>query len=168
LQQATGIRAREKIGAFTLTEVMCAIFVFLVGIVGVISLFAAAGVFHKIARDRAMTSLVVQEVVSGIDQRLSEGGLRDDNGELEQVVQEPVPGFERYSYDVVFNEEGATGRSLITARIAVTWREKGKLKEEKFDYVFRSGPGLSRIVGEFKEKKNNSGGGTGALPPDDE
>ena len=46
-------RKKNRMRGFTLMEVIMAVFIFLTGIVGVISLFAAATVLHHSARDKA-------------------------------------------------------------------------------------------------------------------
>jgi hypothetical protein len=139
-------RSRPGADGFTLMEVVTAVFIFLVGIVGVISLFAAAGMLHKSAHSKTMVSLAVQQVITEIDLKLKTGELRGDDGELAPVLEGAVSGQERFTYRVVFEEEELPGRSMILARVQLTWREKGKERGEAFDYVFRPGPDLGDTI----------------------
>ena len=95
----------RKEEGFTLMEVVTAIFIFLVGIVGVISLFATAAVLHKGARDKTMAALAIQQVLTEIDLKLKSGEFRDEKGDLKPVVDGRVYGYERYRYQVKFKEE---------------------------------------------------------------
>ena len=137
---------RPGTGGFTLMEVVTAVFIFLVGIVGVISLFAAAGMLHKSAHSKTMVSLAVHQVITEIDLKLKTGGLREENGELKPVYEGAVPGQDRFTFRVVFEEEDLPGQSMILARVQLTWREKGKERGEAFDYVFRPGPDLGDAI----------------------
>jgi len=147
---------RTKENGFTLMEVITAVFVFLVGIVGVISLFAAAAVFHKGARDKTIVSLAVQQVISDIELDLKLNPLRDSKGDLKRMEDRPVQGFDQFVYDVEFKEHGISGPSLVTAHVKLAWMEKGKKRGEDFDYVFRPGPRVGAVVDEFLKDKNRS------------
>jgi hypothetical protein len=146
---------REK--GFTLTEVVTAIFIFMVGIVGVISLFAAAAVLSKGARDKALSALVIQEVISRIDLDLKRGGYRDANGALTAIEDGTIPGHERYKYRAEFVEDGLSSQSMVVAQIHLTWMEKGKERGESFDYVFRPGPEISDTIELFNSDRYDPG-----------
>lgn len=137
-------RCSEK--GFTLMEVVTAVFIFLLGIVGVISLFAAAAVFHKGASDKTRVSLALQQVISEIDLHLRRGGSRDGNDELMPVSEGRIPGFKDLGYEAYFEETGLPGDSMVLSRIAITWMERGKVKRETFDYVFRPGAVFSESI----------------------
>jgi Tfp pilus assembly protein PilV len=142
---------------FTLLEVVTAVFVFLVGIVGVLSLFASATMLHKGARDKTMAALVIQEILSDIDLRLKSGELRGPQGKLLPVMEEEVRGFERYRYKADFIEEADTGGGLVFARIELTWREKGQVRGESFVHFFRPGPEIGASVAAFRREAETSG-----------
>lgn len=139
---------------FTLLEVVTAVFVFLLGVVGVISLFAAATVLHKSARDKTLSSLMIEQVVSEIDAGLKTGAFRTLDGNLMPKAQGSLSGDERYGYEVEFREEDLPGRSMVVARIRVTWRDKGLLQGEEFDYLFRPGPGFRSSVSSLIQEGN--------------
>ena len=75
-------KGMRKQGGFTLVEIGGAVLIFLTGIVGVISLFAAATMFHKGASDKTNTVLAIQHVVSEIEHRIKTGELRLASGGL--------------------------------------------------------------------------------------
>lgn len=131
---------------FTLLEVVTAVFVFLVGVVGVISLFAAATAFHKGARDKTLSALVIGEVLCEIQDRLARGDFQDQTGLLKSKVEGAIRGSERYGYQVEFVERDVHDNSLIQAKIRVTWQDKGVLHGEAFDYLFRSGQDYNDTV----------------------
>ena len=145
-------------GGFTLMEVVTAVFIFLLGIVGVISLFTAAAVFHKGASDRTRVSLALQQVICEIDDRLKRGAYRDAGGELTSCREVGIPGYERMGYEAEFEETGRTGESMVIARVSVTWLERGKTKRETFDHVFRPGPALYDAIADFKADQRRESG----------
>ena len=132
-------------------EVTAAVFIFLVGVLGVISLFAAAALLQKSARDKTMVALAVQEVIVEIDYKLKTGSLWDAKGDLISEVEGPLPGRDRYRYRAQLTETVLFEQPVILAHIVLTWRAKGKEQGEAFDYVFQSGPAFSSIVASFRE-----------------
>lgn len=136
---------------FTLLEVVAAIFIFLMGVVGVISLFASATVFHKDACDRTFCALLIENVVPDIERKLSAGILREPNGKLKPIRDGFIEGHDRYGYEAEFEEHGAPGHSMIRATIFITWKDKGKTRSERFDHVFRSGPAHDDSVKALRE-----------------
>lgn len=159
-------RIGRRAGGFTLAEVLVAVMVFLIGIVGIISLFAAAAVLHKGARDKTLSALAIQEVITQIRLDLESGAQRDENGNLKDVSEGRVPGYDRYRYEAEFFETGMPDQSMVLARIVLTWREKGRVRGEEFDYVFRPGPAFSRTVAQFNESRSVIGGVERAAGPD--
>jgi len=149
IMDASMIRNRNQSG-FTLIEVGTAVLVFAVGIIGVISLFASAGVLHKGAHNRTVVALAVQQVLAEIDHKIKTGVLRDKQGDLAPVAEGAILGHERFLYQAELSEDGLSGRSMIFARIKLTWREKGKIRGEEFEYIFRPGPGFSESVAGFR------------------
>jgi hypothetical protein len=149
-------RRSGKRDGFTLMEVITAVFVFLIGIVGVISLFAAAGVFHKGARNKALVSLAVEQVIADIDLQLKNDALRNEKEELKPIKDARVTGFDRFRYDATFTEDGLARYSMVTAEVTLTWREKGKKRGETFDYVFRPGPPMEVTVEAFRREGENA------------
>lgn len=143
-------RLKNASSGFTLMEVVTAVFIFLLGIVGVISLFAAAAVFHKGASDKTRVSLALRHVISEVDERLKAGGDRNAADELMPVREENIPGFENMGYEAEFEETGRAGESMVIARISLTWLERGRMKRETFDHVFRPGLSVSDTILSFK------------------
>ncbi|MFH1998866.1 MAG: prepilin-type N-terminal cleavage/methylation domain-containing protein, partial [Planctomycetota bacterium] len=92
-------RVASRRSGFTLLEVVAAVFIFLMGVVGVISLFASATVFHKDACDKTLCALLIEQVVDEIDGNLKSGALRDPNGRLRPVKDGTIRGYDRYGYD---------------------------------------------------------------------
>ena len=122
------MRSRSKWageGGFTLMEVVTAVFIFLLGIVGVIALFAAAGMLHRSARDKTHVALAVEQVIAEIELKLESGMLDDHNGALKKEVEGDVLGYDRFRYRIYFDGE-IPGRSMIPARLLLVWKEKGK------------------------------------------
>ena len=129
----------DKEKGFTLVEIAGAVVIFLTGIVGVISLFAAATMFHKGAIDKTNTVLAIQQVVSELKLRLETGDLRLGSGEIAPKAEGLIFGQDRYRYRAELQELGVPGQSMVQARIHVTWKDRGKERSESFDYVFRPG-----------------------------
>jgi Tfp pilus assembly protein PilE len=143
--------SRFRVGkeGFTLIEVVSAVFIFLLGIVGVLSLFASATMLHKGARDKTMAALVIQEVLTDIEGKLQSGELSKGDGTLFPLVEEEVLGHERYRYEARFEPIGEAEGGMVLAHIALTWKEKGKVRGETFEYIFRSGPAFHASVASF-------------------
>ena len=133
-------------------EVIAAVFVFLLGIVGILSLFAAAAVLNKSAKMRTDISLVNERVIAEIDQYLKEDPKRDGKGDLLPMDDRPVPNRPRFTYRAKFTEESGTGRRLVTAVMAINWKDKGKERAERFDHVFRPGPSMRSVVERFRDE----------------
>jgi hypothetical protein len=146
MRRKSGSGRRSPSSGFTLLEVVSAVFVFLMGVVGVISLFAAGTVLHKGAQDKTLSALVIEEVIAQIDAQLKAGSHRDGEGSLKPRIQGVVPGYLRYGYEAELREDGLPGRSIVKARVRITWRDKGVLHGEAFDYIFRPGPGFQATV----------------------
>ncbi len=142
-------------GGFTLMEVVTAVFIFLIGIVGVISLFAAAGMLHRGARDKTQVALAVEQVIAEIELKLESGTLNDHNGALKKEVEGDVLGYDRFRYRIHFDEE-IPGRSMISAHLLLVWKEKGKERGEAFDVVFRRGPEFGSTVFKFRQEVKES------------
>jgi hypothetical protein len=129
----------DKEKGFTLVEIAGAVLIFLTGIVGVISLFAAATMFHKGASDKTNTVLAIQQVVSKLELRLAAGDLRLGSGELSPQAEGVIYGQDRYRYRAELEELGVPGQSMVQATIHVTWKDRGKERSESFHYIFRPG-----------------------------
>lgn len=125
---------------FTLLEVVTAVFVFLVGVVGAISLYAAASSFHEGARDKTLTALLIDQVVAEIEERLHAGEFEDAGGALQTRIEGAISGSTRYGYRATFTSLERQGLPLIQARVEVTWKDKGAVRGQAFDYLFRPGP----------------------------
>jgi type II secretory pathway component PulJ len=148
------MKGRSRLQGFTLLEVISAVFVFLMGVVGVISLFAAGTALHKGAQDKTLSALVIEQVISQIDTRLSRGDFRGPEGNLQPKVQGFIAGHERYGYEAELREEGSPGRSMVVARVRITWQDKGVMHGEAFDYLFRPGPSFqASVTSLIKESK---------------
>lgn len=145
---------------FTLLEVVTAVFIFLLGIVGVISLFTAGTMLHRGARNKARVALAVPWVIQRIEQRLDEAA-RDGAG-LPDMLEEVVPGFAPFRYRAVLGRTGTDGEGgAILAEVRILWKEKGRERGEEFDWIFRPGPSEVETVSAFRSEVKSSAAPSG-------
>ena len=138
-----GMRAVRAVSGFTLLEVVTAVFIFLLGIVGVISLFTAGTMLHRGARNKARVALAVPWVMQRIEEKI-DAAAREGKAVPEEL-DEAIPGFEPFRYRAELaglQEEGGA----VQARVRILWKEKGRERGVEFDWIFRPGPSEEGVV----------------------
>jgi|GEM_PF-2414009 len=132
---------------FTLLEVITALFIFLCGVVGIISLFTTALVLHKTSHDRTVTAFALEQAVSKVARMLDDGGLRDPStGLLKALDKVPLDGHPGFFFSATFQESAEEGTDTILASIDISWRARGREMKETFAFCFRPGVGLRNEV----------------------
>ena len=117
---------------FTLFEVMAAMAIFLVGIVGVLSLLASALGMHKEAVDREVAAMAADEVIAMIRQDVPGLPKDPDTQKLLPIPDSPVPGRPGYVYRVEFDDPGGLGLDLAKARVMLEWQSRGQSRAAEF------------------------------------
>ena len=119
---------------FTLFEIMCALGIFMFGIVGVMSLLAMALRMHKEALDRETAAMAADEVLGELEEIAPTLERDPDSGDLKPLTDRPVPGRDGYTYTVTFREARETEDPdpLIEARLQIAWKSRGKRRAVEF------------------------------------
>lgn len=140
---ATHSRNRQR--GFTLIEVMAAIFVFMIGVVGVLGLLAAGARLHQESQQLVVTNDVAEEVLLLSQRELAERAPGAGDSLPEPPPPHPVPSRPEmlFSWKVV----PAADSSLYLLRVEVDWMEHGKLRTTSFERVL---PRLSSAEGESR------------------
>ena len=128
-------RAPER--AFTLLEVMAAMVVFLVGVTGILGLFATGLALHRDATHKTMVAIASDEVRARVEEALAEAVL-DAGAELPVLEQMPIEGYPGYLYTATLTpeaDEGAAGGVL--ADVFVYTVDAGQQKGERFKLYVR-------------------------------
>ena len=111
---------------FTLVELLVAVFIFSVGIVGVLALFTGAARAGRRAQEETEAALVASSVASELRSEVEAG--------RKIVAAVDHPHFPRYKYSVSSTQLDKAGREFYV-EITVTWMRAGKLREEKFSTI---------------------------------
>jgi Prokaryotic N-terminal methylation motif len=140
---ATHRRSSER--GFTLIEVMAAIFVFMIGVVGVLGLLAAGARLHQESQQLVVTNDVAEEVLLLSQRELAERAPATGDSLPESPPPHPVPSRPEmlFSWKVV----PAPDVSLYLLRVELDWMEHGKLRTATFERVL---PRLSSAQGESR------------------
>jgi prepilin-type N-terminal cleavage/methylation domain-containing protein len=129
--------ARER--GFTLIEVMAAITIFLVGIVGVIGLLSAGTRLHQESQNLVVTNDVADEVLFLARREVAQASARLQPGELPAPAPAvPVPSHPDFRY--AWKVTPAPDVHLFLLTVDVTWMESGHERTVSFERV------LSRLV----------------------
>ena len=126
-----------KQGGFTLIEVLAAMMVLLVGMIGVFALFASSLSLQKEATERMDVALNLSAVMSQVQADLAdrvEG--RGSGGTTLSGQTFPVPGNEGYSYRVTLEPipDDLSGRGFF-CRVEIIARYRGE--ERVYDMGYR-------------------------------
>lgn len=126
-------RRRGGEGGFTLIEVMAAIFIFLIGVVGVLGLLAAGTRLHQESQRLIVSNDVAEEVLLLAQRELSERTLAAGEALPESPPPHPVPSRPEmlFSWKVV----PAPDQGLYLLRVELGWIEQGKARTTSFERI---------------------------------
>jgi prepilin-type N-terminal cleavage/methylation domain-containing protein len=128
---ASGRLARTR--GFTLFEIIAAMAIFLVGIVGILSLLTAAAAMQKEAVDLSTAGMIADELVASVRAELSRGAERDPStGRVKPWPERPVPGHDGYFYDVRFAEDPVSEDTPLKVEVRVFWKSAQKKRGTSF------------------------------------
>lgn len=139
------IAFKDHPGGFTLLEVMASMVVFLIGVVGILALFATGLAVHRDASQRTMVSIASDEVRSLVMEQLI--GLTGEGVVLPTLNAVPLPGYPGYFYDaglVPDQQDGVDGG--ILADVYVYTRDAGQVRGERFKLFVRPNAGPERLI----------------------
>jgi prepilin-type N-terminal cleavage/methylation domain-containing protein len=126
-------RRRRTQGGFTLIEVMAAIVVFLVGVVGVLGLLTTGTRLHQESQNLVATNDVADEVLLIAQREVAERVAAAGDALPEPPPPQPVPSRPeiRYAWKVV----PAPDQSLFLLRVELSWLEHGKTQTRTLERV---------------------------------
>lgn len=128
-------RADRRRSGFTLLEVMAAMVIFLVGIVGVLALFASGLAIHRTATQRAVVAAASEDVRARIEALLAD---LPANVDLPKVERVPVEGHVGYYYSAVLTPDPDRGiEGGVLAQVRVFTLEAGAERGEAFTVFTR-------------------------------
>ncbi|MEW6743687.1 MAG: prepilin-type N-terminal cleavage/methylation domain-containing protein [Planctomycetota bacterium] len=139
---------------FTLFEVLSAMAIFLLGIVGILSLLTAAISLHKEALDRSIAAMAADEAIARIQALAADELPRDPKtGILLPLAEQPLPGYKNTTYSVAFTEstlleEGAP----VQARIVIAWKSRGQRRVAEFFTFVTPGRSFAEEVRRSRRK----------------
>ena len=117
---------REKEG-FTLVELLVALFIFTVGIVGVMALFTGAARTARRAQEETEAALVASSVAAELRSEVESGR------KIAAVVDRQHADFADYTYSVTSVQLDDEGMEFFV-EITVSWRRGGG-RSEKFQTI---------------------------------
>lgn len=121
---------------FTLIEVMVALGVLVIGVTGILAIFAAAASTHRRALEETTAAIIAGSVIA--EQRAA--FVRNKFGEPVAIKEEPVPGYELYSCTVtptILAREPATGRTVqLYLEVGVHFMSRGRKRTISYRTVF--------------------------------
>ncbi len=154
-------RVRSR-GGFTLLEVLAALTVFLIGVVGILGLFATALGIHRDATQRQIRAQVTEAVRVRIEERLVNSS--DGEVDLAPVKDAPVEGKQNVFYSATFaidETQGVTGGVLATVELYTL--DAGKKHGESFTVFARPSADPGVLVRQAKAGASGSTGGLSGL-----
>lgn len=104
---------------FTLIEVLIAVAILSLGMMGVLAVFAAATESHRRAVDGAEAAMIATSLAAEARARFREPGC------LVPVTDAAVPQRPRYRYDIEYIPLDADGDEVLM-QIRVRWAERGR------------------------------------------
>jgi len=130
---ATARTPAGRAGGFTLIEVLAAITVFLVGVVGVMGLLTAGTRLHQESQNQLVQNDVADEVLWMARRDLAERIVHTNGAIPEPTPPVAVPGRPefRFAWRVEAAPEGRLWRLLVD----VLWMENGRERKVTFDRV---------------------------------
>jgi prepilin-type N-terminal cleavage/methylation domain-containing protein len=118
---------------FTLFEIIAAMAIFLVGIVGILSLLTASAALQKEAVDLSTSAMLGDELVASVRAELSGGADRDPaTGRVKPWPERPVPGHDGYFYDVRFAEDPVSEDTPLKVEVRVFWKTAQRKRSTSF------------------------------------
>ena len=140
----------KRAAGFTLIEVMAALTIFMVGIVGVLALLASGLALHRDAMRKATVAIASDDVRGRVEAWLATAG-QSDSAELPKIEGLPVEGYNGYFYSAdlaVDPQQGPKGG--VVAKVFVYGRDLGKQRGSEFLLFVRpgeqSGPAIRRAL----------------------
>jgi len=134
-------RAARRAAGFTLLEVLAAISVFLIGVVGVLGLLTAGTRMHQESQNLVVTNDVADEVLFLARRELAERAAAP--GDASGAVPTPAPPApvpSRPEFRYAWKVTPAPDVRLYLLTVDVTWIENGRERKTTFERV------LSRLT----------------------
>jgi len=113
---------------FTLVEVLVALFIFAVGIVGVMALFVGAARTGQMAAEETEAAMVAGTAVADVRSRLDAGQKPSPQPPREAAE------FPRCMYEVSVVDLDDSGREFFV-RVTVRWKSGGRERKLDFDTI---------------------------------
>jgi len=110
---------------FTLVELLVAVFIFSVGIVGVLALFVGAAQSSRIAAEETEAALVAHSIVAELRSEVEAGR------KITNVINVRHPDFPKFHYSVDAVALDKTGREFFV-EITITVKRRSRAYNEKF------------------------------------
>jgi prepilin-type N-terminal cleavage/methylation domain-containing protein len=145
------VHARQR--GFTLLEVMAAIAVFLIGVVGVIGLLTSGTRLHQESQNLVITNDVAEEVLLLSQRAIAERVKHASDPLPEAPPPAPVPSRPELKY--AWRLTAAPDESLFLLAVDVSWLENGQPHKTTFERV------LPRLMSADVEARALLGGGAG-------
>ncbi|OHB70715.1 MAG: hypothetical protein A2W23_05750 [Planctomycetes bacterium RBG_16_43_13] len=136
-------RMRTKhysIFGFTLLEILVAIGVLMIGIIGILPLFFVGATSHKVGVDHTQAALISRSIATEIASNFYTDKPQD-------IKDKAVTGYSsNYTYDAVFAPlvRNDTDRNAFILKVTVKWLAKGKVEIETFETVVLRQPEIDR------------------------
>ena len=138
-------RKASRRQGFTLFEILAAMTIFLVGIVGILSLLTASAAMQKQAVDLSTAGLIADELVASVRAQIQNGLERDSTtGRFRAWPERGVPGHDGYLYDVRFGEDPLTEDAPLKVEIRVFWQATQKKRGVSFTSFVLPKPEFSK------------------------
>ncbi len=147
MRRAMGRSRRED--GFTLMEVLAALTVFLVGIVGVVSLFTSGTILHQSSQKLAVTTDIIEQLFLQIENELPAhySASGSEQNSVEQGLR-PVPGREGYSF--AYSITQADDALSYRVEVVIVWKEGGQERTHAAHAVF---PGVRTFGQEVRRMR---------------
>jgi len=115
----------ERSDGFTLVELLVAVFIFSVGIVGVLALFVSAAHSSRIATEETEAAFAANCIVSELRSEVEAGR------KITNVINARHPDFPKFRYSVEVVALDSSGREFYV-EITLTVKRRSKAYDEKF------------------------------------
>ena len=113
---------------FTLVEVLVAVCIFMLGILGVIALFGSAAKSGRQAADETNAALLAQTVVAELRSQVNAGH------KITAVIERSHDDFPGYKYSVEAVELDDGDREYYV-EIDIFWKRRSRVRSEKFKTI---------------------------------
>ena len=117
---------RRNQAGFTLLEVLAALSVFLIGVVGVLSLLTSATRLHQQSQNTLQVADVLGEVELLIQREVAMAVVQEGTGLPAPVEPTPVPGHERFTY--AWSMRGGQEGLPYVLELTLGWKEGGRVQ----------------------------------------